>query len=709
MRYRFLIVLAALCTLSSCRRDDPQEKGGTQEVILTVDEESEIRSWHKGDVLKVHYAASGQHYAFTCFETGENPRFRGTVAAADAGTNPDGILFPYSERPVCKDAVWSGVEIPGSQSGETSVPLALGYAERSRIVMMSPCAQVVWKISGAHHLTAATLRGLRGETLSGVFSYRASSSLVKTGDEQAHPSVTFAPDKGLDLSGGTEIRFWILPGHFAEGLSVEITRAEGGTGTVTFPGELSIPRRGVQALPEKVLLPSDFGLSPAEDGERVVNGGFEAPFPLGKVSEAGIGNWAYIGGWTQSSAARPEVEVVEGAGVGGSKAVRIASTDYFADQCVAQVITGLVPDAPYVMTAKIKAQGVSETGSGGQQSVGAHIAVHIDSPIWPKHSEGVYGTSGDWQEVRLEFEPKTPEVLIRARLGGSAADTKGAALFDDVSVRYNEGMYIRSGEHVRLMVEQSYIDASSVSQEQIDTWLGRLDRIYEQYMELFGGHRPYDGGRITIRSATINAWAYAGNPIQWNRNYIVSTLDKNIARGCWCFGLMHELGHDFAPGHFTEYQGATSAWDFNEELFANFRMFYAIDNLGEEVTVINNAGSSREKIYHGREITALYKSDESNSYDKTIALGRAVEMGNALTWCCVRIADTFGWQVWKDTFAELYRIPATEVNTTDWTQWDKFQYLLDALNRHVPAGRDVRETFTESELSVIEAWLKTQK
>lgn len=153
--------------------------------------------------------------------------------------------------------------------------------------------------------------------------------------------------------------------------------------------------------------------------------------------------------------------------------------------------------------------------------------------------------------------------------------------------------------------------------------------------------KPYGGNKIRIRSGSINAWAYAGNPIQWNENYITETL-MSVKEGDWCFGLMHELGHDFAPGHFTEFS-ATCAFDFNEEVMANWRMYYALEKL--DGVVFNN-----DKIYHGKEVVALYRSDTPNSYDNIIKAGRCEEMGNGLTYCLWRIRDAYGWQVWIDTW-----------------------------------------------------------
>lgn len=60
---------------------------------------------------------------------------------------------------------------------------------------------------------------------------------------------------------------------------------------------------------------------------------------------------------------------------------------------------------------------------------------------------------------------------------------------------------------------------------------------------------------------------------------------------------MHEIGHNFAP----YISGATYAWNWNEEIFANFRMFYALEKLNAKVittaSVVQADGSfeSQEK------------------------------------------------------------------------------------------------------------------
>lgn len=235
-----------------------------------------------------------------------------------------------------------------------------------------------------------------------------------------------------------------------------------------------------------------------------------------------------------------------------------------------------------------------------------------------------------------------------------------------------------------------------------------MDDVYECYKELFRGKVPFDGKIISIRSKEIDAWAYAGNPIQWNKNYIYESL-QTIRRGDWCFGIMHEIGHNFAP----YISSATYAWNWNEEIFANFRMFYALEKLNAKVittaSVVQADGSfeSQEKTYTGSELLQLYKSETDNCYDRTIGAGRAVEMGNALCYCLIRIKETYGWELYQDVFEELYSIPRNEEQEKNMNQWQKFEYFLSFLTKH--AKVDTNELFSKQELQVIKSYLSTQQ
>lgn len=418
----------------------------------------------------------------------------------------------------------------------------------------------------------------------------------------------------------------------------------------------------------------------------IANPNFEETVDLTKHSgQIEPGRWYYVGGWYDSAA---KVRQLDGWGYKDSRCLSITASERTVDVGIAQRIK-VTPGKYYRISAKIKTIGVS----GANTESGAHLSINS---IGGKKSRRVHGNT-DWTTVSLDIEPENEYIEIALKLGANCDDARGEAYFDNITISYNDDISIHESEHFILITEKKLIPTSD---DVVKGWLAKLDKIYDAYVELFSGRKPYNGNKIKIRSDEINAWAYAGNPIQWNQNYIAETM-MTVAKGDWCFGIMHEIGHDFAPGNFNEFS-ATYAFDFNEEVFANWRMYYAIEKCNP--TIITNG-----KTYIGKDIIGLYKSDTSNCYDKILAQHRSEEMGNALTYCLWRIREKYGWDVWINTWDEIYRIPRNEIKESEMNQWEKFDYLMTMLSRHTPNGEDVRETFPSGELDVIKAYLSTQK
>ena len=99
--------------------------------------------------------------------------------------------------------------------------------------------------------------------------------------------------------------------------------------------------------------------------------------------------------------------------------------------------------------------------------------------------------------------------------------------------------------------------------------------------------------------AVIGRWRAIS--ILWSSNYsaVTSTFEELAQHGTWSFGLMHELGHVFNLGN--------SSWNWNDEMFANFRMQYGLEQNQGKVWM-------DERVYTGREILDMYKKD----YDNTV-------------------------------------------------------------------------------------------
>lgn len=426
----------------------------------------------------------------------------------------------------------------------------------------------------------------------------------------------------------------------------------------------------------------------------IVNGDMEDDISMDLSVVAVPKAWTYLGGWNEKAAI---VEQKENSGVNNSRCLAITALDEETDVMFAQKVAGLKPGGYYKATAKVKTDMIV----GG---MGANLCLDY---LWAPTSGTLIGSHSKWQDVALEIDDvsENGEVTLCLRLGNTAASSKGLVYFDNVVLKENKDLYIRTSRYFRLVVSKDLIP---ISDQLIDEWLANMDEVYDCYKELFKGKVPFDGKTISIRSKEIDAWAYAGNPIQWNKNYIYESL-QTIRKGDWCFGIMHEIGHNFAP----YISNATYAWNWNEELFANFRMFYALEKLNATIittaSVVQADGSfkSQEKTYIGSELLQLYKSETDNCYDRTIGAGKAVEMGNALCYCLIRIKETYGWELYQNVFEELYSIPRDEEQEKTMNQWQKFEYFLSVLAKH--AKVDTNELFSKQELQIIESYLSTQQ
>lgn len=434
---------------------------------------------------------------------------------------------------------------------------------------------------------------------------------------------------------------------------------------------------------------------PIEVVNLIANPNFDEDVDLTLVAKEDMipGQWHYLGGWNAESA---NVSQSDNRGVNGSRCLVITSTKG-VDVMFGQVVKGLDPSKPYKATVRVK----SPTISGGK---GANICQEF---LWAPSSAGMLTPDNQWHTETLEIDtpPSNGEVTICLRLGSTSADSKGEVYFDNVTLTENTDLYMRESEHCKMMVHK---DLVSVSDVVIDEWLSNLDKVYECYVDLFSGRKPFSGRKMVFRSAMIDAWAYAGEPIQWHQNYISHALSQ-LTKGDWCFGIMHEMGHNFAPFM----SGGTYTFDWNEELFANFRMYYALDQLN--ATVVTDASvpdgsggyKTQEKTYVGKEIRALYKTDTSNCYDRVIAAGKTEEMGNALCYMLTETVEKYGWDLWKKTYDFLYKIPRDQSQEQTWSDWKRFNYLLEALNKFTPNGEDVRSAFSggAAALRTIEGYL----
>ena len=235
-------------------------------------------------------------------------------------------------------------------------------------------------------------------------------------------------------------------------------------------------------------------------------------------------------------------------------------------------------------------------------------------------------------------------------------------------------------------------DKVTISDAEVDAWLAMLDRTYEAYCELIG-EVPFDGRKIIILNTPgiePGYWALAGNPILWNSHVAVSKLlDRTVEFGDWGFGIIHEIGHVFSQGNIK----GSGRWNWNDEIFANFRMSYALE-------ACDGIMSQRDICYRGADVINYYKI----FYDETIGAGIPKNNGDALHYTFLRIKERYGWDVYKKAFRELYALGDSGQEGLN-TPYDKFLFFLSYVSR--AAGEDVvAAAYTPEELALIEESLK---
>lgn len=388
--------------------------------------------------------------------------------------------------------------------------------------------------------------------------------------------------------------------------------------------------------------------------------------------------------WSIDTAAVKWINYQSEGGIDGSGCVQISCASK-TSAAIKHKLTGLNPSRLYRVRALLKCKEVND---------GRGAVLYLDpdglDQSW-NASEFTYGTT-DWQEVYMDFVPDSRgEATICCGLGFpwgtyNGGIASGTVWWDNIQVEPTpeEAIYRQEGAHVILMLDR---DKVTVSDQAIKTWISHLDQVYETYHKLVGGV-PYDGRKLIILTTPgiePGYWALAGNPILWNNHVAVSTLlERTQEFDDWGFGILHEIGHVFSPG--TVY--GQGNWNWNDEIFANFRMSYALEKCDGTV-------SQRDVCYRGDEIINYYKI----FYDETIGAGIARNNGDALHYTFLRIKDRYGWEVYEKAFRSLYALKDSDLPELR-NDYDKFLYFLSYVSE--AAGEDVvQTTYTPQELTLI--------
>lgn len=403
-------------------------------------------------------------------------------------------------------------------------------------------------------------------------------------------------------------------------------------------------------------------------------------FETGNDSDLSATGWERVDLHNSSGS---QVIYAVGEGYNHSNGIKIISSEAngLAEVGIKKRIEGLLPNRVYRVTARVKTDGVS-SGRGA----------NVGDDSW-NSSKPVLGTE-EWQTVYSDFiSEANGEATIFCRLGfkgGVQGHATGTVWFDDVAIHEvtADDMYIVEGEKVIVYLHPDQVKATP---EQMRNWVKGLDKTYSHCAALVGGVLPFHGEKMVVLASDgieSRYWALAGYPILWAASGTgVTRATQQIATGGdWVFGILHEIGHNFNAGE--NRSGPNSRWNWNDEIFANFRMNYALDMEPESVVLMNDTS------YRSSDIQYMYKG----AYDKTLGAGIATENGDALHYTFCRIKNKYGWDVFKKAFRELHYLPRDKTQSLR-SKHDKFTLFLDVLSKY--AGEDVKTTYPAGELDLI--------
>lgn len=316
-------------------------------------------------------------------------------------------------------------------------------------------------------------------------------------------------------------------------------------------------------------------------------------------------------------------------------------------------------------------------------------------------------TAVDWTVIQHTASTSTSIVIsdfingIAYNLRVSAVNASGAGIVSDyVNIVTGIG---------NVLLDLDSNDKQNITDTNLEKWRNRLSMAYNCYAELTGAV-PYNGVSQTIKSivadpkgndyAQMATWAWAWMPynpiIGWSKGYvkddhgtpispqteIVDELKLVNDNDNWCFGILHELSHSFDK----------EGWNFQAELFANFKMAYALEQLHGNVEQWGKRT--------GNQINAYY----SECYDKTLASKdgdgnlNGTYSGDFMDSILLnKIKDQVGgWDTFKHVFRNLYGR-----TTGIATDGGKLNLFLDETSNL--SGKDVRAMFSSREKDLIES------
>lgn len=247
--------------------------------------------------------------------------------------------------------------------------------------------------------------------------------------------------------------------------------------------------------------------------------------------------------------------------------------------------------------------------------------------------------------------------------------------------------YYQNGGRVAARMEAK--DRALATDADFDTWLKRMDRAYESFLELTG-YTPYRGKQIEMRSTREdlnekfgitdghNYWEvvfgyYDSTSVFKHSKAFTHGHMRRLSQNDWGDTPMHELSHVFDHPN----------WNFDSETLAQLKLYYVIEQLNARVYRPDRYESKGNGWYSGANYYDLLRNDRYlDSYDATFAKGQYSSEGFASV--LIFIQRKIGWTPFRKTFRYFNSLPEDCVPQKD---GEKLKLFLTMLKQY--SGKDV--------------------
>jgi hypothetical protein len=189
--------------------------------------------------------------------------------------------------------------------------------------------------------------------------------------------------------------------------------------------------------------------------------------------------------------------------------------------------------------------------------------------------------------------------------------------------------------------------------------LGWIDQAYQAMIDLTGQH-PFGGKLMVFKESPPHPWwAYAGQEMILNTDYVGQTL-KDFDAGILPFGWVHEVGHNFdVLGDWYIWSGPAA------ESQANFKLCYAVETIPDQSFRMKwrpgpptYAPHAVDQLLTGRQMVEgfflpfgdEYLGDPARTWDSLNS--------DDITSFLLRIQQVYGWDPFKRWYRTYARLAA---------------------------------------------------